>query len=54
MMRPQSVDVVQIGPNGSVSNYWHDLWRYRELFLVLAGETWPFVTSRLCSGLHGP
>jgi lipopolysaccharide transport system permease protein len=36
MMRPQSVDVVQIGPNGSISNYWHDLWRYRELFLVLA------------------
>jgi hypothetical protein len=28
-------------------NYWADLWRYRELFLILAWRDHPCATSRL-------
>jgi homopolymeric O-antigen transport system permease protein len=31
-----AVDETVIAPNRSAGNYWRDLWRYRELFLILA------------------
>jgi len=32
---PTPIEIV-IAPGGIAQNYWHDLWRYRELFQVLA------------------
>ena len=32
----ESVPVLVIGPGQTEKNYWTDLWRYRELFLILA------------------
>jgi hypothetical protein len=46
---PLSVAPVQliIGPGRAEKNYWRDLWRYRELFQVLA---WRDVSVRMSCG----
>jgi lipopolysaccharide transport system permease protein len=33
---PQEIDEILIEPGNSFKNYWRDLWRYRELFDILA------------------
>lgn len=33
---PHSEQLLVIEPGGRAHHYWYDLWRYRELFLILA------------------
>src|SRR5215510_10879164 len=42
-MKSVAQDIIIIEPGRTEKNYWADLWRYRELFLILA---WRDVTVR--------
>jgi lipopolysaccharide transport system permease protein len=56
MRNPAHVDELIIEPGRSIPNYWTDLWRYRELFYILAWRDVAvrYKQIRLCWGSwHG-
>jgi len=46
-------DFIIIEPGRTEKNYWADLWRYRELFLILAWRDVSVATSRPSSAWPG-